>query len=85
MELALSDRILFVVVVGSVEDGRISMDRKNQFCYGMRLRGFYPGCQPRSGLVERRDDPSGRYYDILVYDRQLSDRELSDYELDRID
>lgn len=54
------------------------------FKYGMRLRGFSIGCQPMDGLLERQDDPSGRYYDILVYDRKLTDKELSDYELDYI-
>ena len=53
-----------------------------RYIYGMRLRGFSPGCQPMNGLVERRDDSSGKYYDLLVYDRRLSDRELADYELD---
>lgn len=52
--------------------------------YGMRLRGFSIGCQPRQGLIERIDDPTGRYYDILAYDRQLTDKELEDYELDFI-
>lgn len=52
--------------------------------YGMRLRGFSIGCQPRQGFIERIDDPSGRYYDILAYDRQLTQRELEDYELDFI-
>ena len=50
--------------------------------YGMRLRGFSIGCQPKKGFLFVRNDPSGRYYDILVYDRKLSDKELSDYELD---
>ena len=54
------------------------------YMYGMRLRGFSIGCQPMDGLVERRDDTSGLYHDILVYDRELTDREVSDYELDRI-
>lgn len=58
------------------------MNKSMEFCYGMRLRGFSPGCQPKSGLVERRDDPTGKYYDILVYDRQLSQQELFNYELD---
>lgn len=49
--------------------------------YGMRLRGFSIGCQPK-GVIERMDDPSGRYYDILAYDRQLTEKELEDYELD---
>ena len=52
--------------------------------YGMRLRGFSIGCQPREGLVRREDDPSGKYYDILIYNRILTDQELKDYELDHI-
>ena len=51
--------------------------------YGMRLRGFSPGCQPKQGLV-RREDATGRYHDILVYSRLLTDEELMDYELDYI-
>lgn len=54
------------------------------FSYGMRLRGFSPGCQPMNGFVDRRDDTAGRYHDILVYDRRLSDDELKNYELDFI-
>lgn len=54
------------------------------FLYGMRLRGFSPGCQPKDGLVERQDDVTGKYYDILVYNRELSAKELIDYELDFI-
>ena len=50
--------------------------------YGMRLRGFSIGCQPKDGFLDREDDESGRYYDILIYGRQLTDRELEDYELD---
>lgn len=52
--------------------------------YGMRLRGFSIGCQPKGGLIAREDDPTGRYYDILVYDRELTAKELENYELDRI-
>ena len=50
--------------------------------YGMRLRGFAPMCQPKEGFIERKDDPSGRYYDILVYNRMLSKKETDSYELD---
>lgn len=50
--------------------------------YGMRLRGFSIGCQPMDGFVARTDDPKGRYYDILIYDRVLSGKEVMDYELD---
>ena len=48
----------------------------------MRLRGFSIGCQPRQGFVERVDDASGRYYDILIYSRELTQEELVEYELD---
>ena len=54
------------------------------YTYGMRLRGFSPGCQPMTGLVERRDDPKGKYHDLLLYDRELSEKEMRDYELDYI-
>lgn len=52
------------------------------FKYGMRLRGFSIGCQPMDGLVEHHDDATGKYHDILVYDRTLSAQEMIDYELD---
>ena len=52
------------------------------FKYGMRLRGFAPMCQPKDDFVERHDDTTGRYYDLLIYNRQLSDKEVNDYELD---
>ena len=52
--------------------------------YGMRLRGFAPMCQPKEGFVHREDDPSGRYYDILVYNRELTDKEIRNYELDPV-
>lgn len=52
------------------------------FKYGMRLRGFSLGCQPKEGFYDRQDDVSGRYYDILIYNRKLTDEEVRDYELD---
>ena len=52
--------------------------------YGMRLRGFSPGCQPKDGLQYGTDDPAGRYWNILVYNRRLSDKEMADYDLDFI-
>lgn len=42
-------------------------------------------CQPKEGFVERQDDTTGRYYDILVYNRELTEKELRDYELDRLE
>lgn len=52
--------------------------------YGMRLRGFSPGCQPMRGFIRREDDPIYGYHDILVYDRELSWKEKKEYELDFI-
>ena len=51
------------------------------YAYGMRLRGFSPGCQPMDGLVERVDSSPEKYYDILLYNRPLTEKEISDYEL----
>lgn len=59
-------------------------DKTVVYRYGMRLRGYSIGCQPKDGFLDREDDESGRYYDILVYDRQLTDREVEAYELDFI-
>lgn len=52
-----------------------------EYRYGMRLRGFSPGAQPK-GVIRREDDSAGKYYDIIVYDRPLSAEEISNYELD---
>lgn len=49
--------------------------------YGMRLRGFSPGCQPK-GVAERQDDETGKYWDIIIYNRKLTDKDVRDYELD---
>ena len=55
-----------------------------EYRYGMRLRGFSPMCQPMNGLVRREDDPTGKYWDILVYDRQLAPEEVRSYDLDEL-
>lgn len=55
-----------------------------EYKYGMRLRGFSIGCQPMIGLIRREDDITGRYYDILVYNRPLTESEISEYELDSL-
>lgn len=61
-------------------EGRDSM---KEYVYGMRLRGFSPGCQPMEGLLEWRDG-GNQYHDLLVYNRKLTDKEMRDYELDFI-
>lgn len=53
-----------------------------RYIYGMRLRGFSLGAQPMGGFMERRDDCTGKYFDILVYNRPLTEREIKQYELD---
>ena len=55
-----------------------------EFRYGMRLRGFSIGCQPMKGLLRREDDTTGKYHDILVYDRQLNELGVYAYSLDEL-
>ena len=57
-------------------------DKKQAYLYGMRLRGFSPGCQPMEGLIRRRDDPTKLYHDLLEYNRELTWGEVRAYELD---
>lgn len=38
----------------------------------------------REVLFAGEDDPTGRYWDIIVYDHQLTGKELIDYELDEL-
>lgn len=52
-----------------------------RYRYGMRLRGFSLGCQPK-GVKKRLDDTTGKYHDIIEYDRQLTQQEIKEYELD---
>ncbi len=52
--------------------------------YGMRLRGFSPGCQPKDGLVGFRFADNKKYYDYLFYNEKLSEKDLFDYNLDYI-
>ena len=54
------------------------------YCYGMRLKSSSPGCQPKDGFIRCIDDFSGKYHDILVYDRKLDWSELLQYDLDFI-
>ena len=57
------------------------------YVYGMRLRGFSPGCQPKDGLIGLADYADAivdtkRYHDCIAYKRQLTEDELVAYELD---
>jgi len=51
--------------------------------YGMRLRGFSPGAQPK-GCIRREDDKTGKYHDIIVYERELTADEVEHYSLDEL-
>jgi len=53
--------------------------------YGMRLRGFAPLCQPMKGLITNLEDKTGKYWDLLLYNRRLTPKEVNDYELDFIE
>lgn len=52
------------------------------YYYGMRLRGFSPGCQPRKNFYQRVNDVTGKYWDILTYVEPLSKEEIFQYDLD---
>ena len=61
--------------------------RVNAFAYGMRLRGFSPGCQPQEGLfgtVGEEAVKTTKYHDILLYNRRLTKQEREDYDLDEL-
>jgi hypothetical protein len=52
-----------------------------EYYYGMKLRGFSPGCQPMEGFVRREDDWTGKFWDVLVYDRELNSIQCDHYDL----
>lgn len=56
-----------------------------KYLYGMKNRGYSLGCQPRKGLVERKDSDNKDYFDLLVYSRKLTEEEVKSYELELIE
>ena len=66
---------------GNVKAEEVEIPEEHK--YGMRLRGYSPGAQPK-GVLRREDDTAGKYHDIIVYDRQLSSDEIASYELDEL-
>jgi len=53
------------------------------YAYGMKLRGYSPGAQPR-GQVDCIDDLTGEYYDIVIYADPLTADQIRGYELEFI-
>ena len=53
----------------------------NIYKYGMKHRGFSPGCQPLQNLIEAQEDPTGVYFNILLYSEPLTPEALRNYEL----
>ena len=53
------------------------------YWYGMKLRPFGIGCQPKEGFV-RREDGNQYYHDLIGYNRRLTPDETYDYDLDFI-
>ena len=51
--------------------------------YGMKYRSVAPGAQPK-GMIDWSEG-TGRYYAVIVYDRELTQKELDDYELEEVD
>lgn len=63
------------------------MGTLNIYLYGMRLRGFSPGCQPMDGYLDRLSDSitkRTRYHDLLLYDRRLTEEECDEFGLDPV-
>lgn len=60
------------------------------YFYGMRLRGFSPGAQPKDGLIDRYElsdlpfKPYTTFYDVIGYNRKLSAVEEIRYDLEYI-
>lgn len=50
--------------------------------YGMKLRGFSIGCQPK-GVIEWKDTNKAEqgFYSIITYDRELTPEEIEAYDL----
>ncbi len=58
-----------------------------KYWYGMRLRPFGIGCQPK-GVAEHIDDPTGyprRYWSLIAYDHELTEKECFNYDLDKVE
>ena len=66
------------------EEKPFKFSKAPMYVYGMRLRWFFTGCQPMSAL-EAVMKGNKKYYNILIYSRELTDDEVRDYGLDRLE
>lgn len=49
--------------------------------YGMRCRPYSIGSQPTKNLIEAQEDPTNKYYNILLYSEPLTPEEIKHYSL----
>lgn len=59
-------------------------NKMTAYVYGMRLRGFSPGAQPKDGFLWHKDSDNNRYYDYIAYNRRLTEKEIDTYSLDLV-
>ncbi len=52
-----------------------------KYFYGMRLRGFAPGCQPMEGFLGRVFDGNKKYHDVLMYENPLDKEYIRHFSL----
>lgn len=55
-----------------------------EYRYGMMERGCSLNTQPSVGFLRRENDDTGRYFDIIVYNRPLTEEEMEDWSLEAI-
>ena len=51
------------------------------YWYGMRLRPYGIGCQPK-GVWAWSDDETGKYWNKIAYKNPLDDKDIVAYDLD---
>lgn len=52
------------------------------YYYGMKLRPYGIGCQPKGMELMMDCDPGARYWSIIYGNEKLSDEQLKAYDLD---
>ena len=52
-----------------------------RYIYGLKMRPFSPGAQPKEGFLYANEESKLAKYGIVCYDRELSEQEVDEYEL----